>query len=353
VLVIMRRDSSQDQIHEVEEAIRRMGFTPLPVPGADRTAICVTGNRGPVESAYLSQLAGVLECIPVTKPYKLVSREVHPEDTVIPIGSVALGGPAPTLIAGPCSVETEARTLEVARQVKAAGAHMFRAGAFKPRTSPYSFQGLGEEGLVTLKRVREDVGLPVVSEVIDTESVEVVAEYVDLLQVGARNMQNFSLLKKLGDVKKPVLLKRGLAATLEEWLMAAEYLLSRGNHQVALCERGVRTFNDHSRNTLDLNVVPLVRQISHLPLLVDPSHGVGVRDRVRPLARAALAAGTHGLLIEAHTHPETSYSDAQQTIDVETFRGIVRDARRGRRRGRARRGSAPRAESRRLPPPTR
>ncbi len=325
MLVIMRKDSTKEHCHEVEEAIRRMGFTPLPVPGANRTAICVTGNKGPVESAHLAQLPGVLECIPVTKAYKLVSREVHPEDTVVEVAGVRIGGEKPTLIAGPCSVETESRTLEVAKKVKAAGAVIFRAGAYKPRTSPYSFQGLGEEGLLTLQRVRDEVGLPVVSEVMDTESAEKVAEHVDILQVGARNMQNFSLLKKLGELKRPVLLKRGISATLEEWLMAAEYLLASGNHNVVLCERGVRTFNTHSRNTLDLNVVPLVRNSSHLPILVDPSHGVGKRDRVRHLARAAIAAGAHGLMMEVHTHPDTAYSDAQQTIKVETFSGIVKD----------------------------
>lgn len=326
MLVIMRKDSTEEHCQRVEEAIRRMGYTPLPVPGVNRTAICITGNRGPVEPDYLSQLPGVLECIPVTKPYKLVSREVHPEDTLVEVGGVRLGGEEPILIAGPCAVETEARTVEVARRVKDAGAHLFRAGAFKPRTSPYSFQGLGEEGLLTLKQVREQVGIAVVSEALDTESVEIVAEYVDVIQVGARNMQNFSLLRKLAAIAKPVLLKRGMSATLDEWLMAAEYLLAGGNHEVILCERGVRTFNDHSRNTLDLNVVPLVRQIAHLPVLVDPSHGVGKRERVRPLARAALAAGAQGLLVEVHTHPETAYSDSRQTIDVETFRGIVRDS---------------------------
>jgi 3-deoxy-7-phosphoheptulonate synthase len=325
MLIMMRKDSTEEQCHSVEEAIRRMGYTPLPVPGVNRIAICVTGNRGPVEPAYLAQLPGVLECIPVTKPYKLVSREVHPEDSIVTIEDVNFGGKEPVLVAGPCSVETEARTIEVARQVRDAGAQLFRAGAFKPRTSPYSFQGLGTEGLVTLRRVREEVGIPVVSEALDTELVEVVAEHVDLVQVGARNMQNFSLLRKLAKIGKPVLLKRGVAATLDEWLMAAEYLLAGGNHQVILCERGIRTFNNHSRNTLDLNVVPAIRRISHLPILVDPSHGVGRRERVRPLARAAIAAGAQGLLIEAHTRPETAYSDARQTIDLETLRGIVSD----------------------------
>ena len=327
MLVIMRKDSTEPQTDAVEEQIRRMGYTPLPVPGENRTAICVTGNKGPVESAFLSQMPGVLECIPVTKPYKLVSREVHPEDTVVQVSSVAVGGESPvTFIAGPCSVETESRTLEVARRVRAAGAHIFRAGAYKPRTSPYSFQGLGEEGLRTLRRVKEEHDLPVVSEVIDASLAEKVAEHVDILQVGGRNMQNFTLLKKLGELKRPVLLERGISATLEEWLMAAEYLLAEGNPNVILCECGVRTFNNHSRNTLDLNVVPLARKTTHLPVLVDPSHGVGKRDRVRPLARAGLAAGAHGLMMEVHTHPDTAYSDAHQTIDVETFAGIVKDA---------------------------
>ncbi|HSF15865.1 MAG TPA: 3-deoxy-7-phosphoheptulonate synthase [Vicinamibacteria bacterium] len=326
MLVIMRKGSTKEQCDAVEDAIRRMGYTPLPVPGENRTAICITGNRGPVEAAFLNQLPGVLECIPVTKPYKLVSREVHPEDTVVEVSGVLIGSSATTLIAGPCSVETESRTLEIARRVQASGAHIFRAGAYKPRTSPYAFQGLGEEGLLTLKLVRDELGLPVVSEVMDTSLAEKVAEHVDLLQVGARNMQNFSLLKKLGDLKRPVLLKRGISATLEEWLMAAEYLLAQGNPHVVLCERGVRTFNNHSRNTLDLNVIPLARMMTHLPVIVDPSHGVGRRERVRHLARAALAAGAHGLMMEVHTHPDTAYSDAQQTIDVETFEGIVEDA---------------------------
>jgi len=326
MLVIMKKGSSEAECTAVEAQIQQMGFVPLPVPGENRTAICVTGNKGPVESAYLMQMSGVLECIPVTKPYKLVSREVHPEDTVVSVGGAQIGGREPVFMAGPCSVETEARTLEIARRVKASGAHVFRAGAYKPRTSPYAFQGLGEEGLLTLERVREETSLPVVSEVIDSSLVDAVAERVDILQVGARNMQNFTLLKKLGTTRRPVLLKRGLSATLEEWLMAAEYLLAEGNENVILCERGVRTFNDHSRNTLDLNIVPLVRKMTHLPVIVDPSHGVGKRDRVRALARASLAAGAHGLMMEVHTQPDSAYSDAQQTIDVDTFAHIVEDA---------------------------
>ena len=325
MLVIMRSDSTVEQCAAVEEAIRRLGFSPLPVPGENRTAICITGNKGPVEPGLISRLPGVMECITVTKPYKLVSREVHPDDTVIRVGSVTIGGEKPVVISGPCSVETEARTIAIAEGVKKAGGEMFRAGAFKPRTNPYSFQGLGKEALITLKKVRDETGLPIVSEVLDTESVDLMVEYVDVLQVGTRNMQNFSLLKKLGQIPKPVLLKRGMSSTFPEWLMAAEYLLAGGNKEVILCERGVRTFSDHARNTLDLNVVPLVRQVSHLPILVDPSHGVGSRERVRAMARAGIACGAQGLLVESHTDPATSYTDADQAVSMESLAGIVRD----------------------------
>lgn len=330
MLVILRTDCTSEQCSDVEAAIRRLGFTPLPVPGAGRTAICVTGNSGAVDPGPLVRLPGVLECIRVTRPYKLVSREVHPEDTVVTVGAPGLGqtevgGATTTLIAGPCSVETEARTMRIAEAVRDAGATLFRAGAFKPRTSPYSFQGLGREALLTLGRVRTEVGLPVVSEVIDVESIEPMLEHVDVLQVGARNMQNFSLLERLATCGRPILLKRGLSASFDEWLLAAEYLLAGGNPDVILCERGVRTFSTHSRNTLDLNVVPLARKISHLPVIADPSHGVGDRERVRPMARAALACGAQGLLVETHTDPATSYTDAAQTISVATFEGIVRD----------------------------
>lgn len=325
MLIIMNQASTPEQCDAVEAAVRRMGFVPLPVPGRNRTAICVTGNKGPVDPADIAYLPGVMECISVTKPYKLVSREVHPDDTVIQVGSVTIGGDEPVLIAGPCSVETEARTLTIAHEVQKAGATMFRAGAFKPRTNPYEFQGLGDEALRTLQRVREETGMPVVSEVMDVEAVEPMLEVIDVLQVGTRNMQNTSLLKRLGKVNRPVLLKRGMAASLKEWLMAAEYIMAGGNHQVILCERGIRTFSDHARNTLDLNVVPMVRKLSHLPIVVDPSHGVGTRDRVRPMARAGLACGAQGLLVEAHVDPDRSYTDAAQTISIETLAGIHRD----------------------------
>jgi len=330
MLVILDARCTEAQCAAVEEAVRAIGCTPLPVAGRERTAICVTGNRGPVDPGRFAQLPGVRECIAVTKPWKLVGREVQPESTVVrigPRGEVAIGGALPpVVIAGPCSVETEARTVAIAHAVKAAGARLFRAGAFKPRTSPYDFQGLGAEGLATLQVVRRETGLPIVSEVVDRESLDAMVEAVDVLQVGARNMQNFSLLRALAAAPCPVLLKRGPAATLTEWLMAAEYLLAGGKRDVLLCERGIRSFSDHSRNTLDLNVVPLVRELSHLPIVVDPSHGVGARDRVRPMARAALACGAHALLIEAHVSPMTSYTDAAQTIDVATLTGIARDA---------------------------
>jgi 3-deoxy-7-phosphoheptulonate synthase len=326
MLIIMEASCTIAQVTAVEDCVRNMGYTPLPVPGPSRTAICVTGNRGPVDSSVLSQLPGVVECIRVTKPYKLVGREVHLEDTVVTLGNVKIGGANPAVvIAGPCSCETEARTMAIARAALKAGATVFRAGAFKPRTSPYDFRGLGKEGLVTLAKVRSELGMPVISEVVDIESIDLMADSVDAFQVGTRNMQNFSLLSALSRTSKPVLLKRGLSATFEEWMLAAEYLLSGGNRNIILCERGVRTFSDHSRNTLDLNIVPVVRKFSHLPIIVDPSHGVGQRDRVRAMARAALACGAQGLLVEAHTHPLTSYTDADQTVDMKTLEGIVRD----------------------------
>ena len=326
MLIVMEAHATEDQLTRVDDVIRNLGFDPVRVPGPSRTAICVTGNDSPVPSTDVSHLPGVAEVIRVTRPYKLVSREVRPEPTTITIGDVTIGGAAPVFMAGPCSVETEARTLTIAHAVKQAGAHVFRAGAFKPRTSPYSFQGLGREGLPTLVRVREETGLPVITEVVDTADVDSVAEAVDILQVGARNMQNFALLHAVAKTGRPVLLKRGASATLEEWFLAAEYLLAGGNHQVMLCERGIRTFANHSRNTLDLNIVPLVRELSHLPIIVDPSHGTGDRARVAPMSHAALACGAHGLIIEAHTDPTTAYSDAAQTVSVETFGGIAESA---------------------------
>jgi 3-deoxy-7-phosphoheptulonate synthase len=327
VLVVMRKDATAEQIRGVQEAIEARGYKAHPIPGGQRTAIGVTGNKGAEEAAVLEGLPGVLEVIPVTHAYKLVSREVKSEDTIVRVGAVEVGGPELVLMAGPCAVESVEQTLAIARAVKAAGAHILRGGAFKPRTSPYSFQGLGEAGLRILAEAREATGLPVVSEAIDVESVDLVEKYADVIQIGARNMQNFSLLKRAGRAKKPVLLKRGLSATLEEFLMSAEYILSEGNYSVILCERGVRTFSDFSRNTLDLSIVPAVKQISHLPIFVDPSHGTGRRDKVAPLSRAAAAVGADGLIIEVHNDPNRALSDGPQSITPEMFVELVADLR--------------------------
>jgi len=326
MLVVMKANSSEDQIQRVVDKIVELGFKPLPVPGANRTAICITGNKGAVDEVIFLRMPGVKEVVRVTKPYKMVSREVKDEDTVVDIDGIKVGGKGePLVIAGPCSVEDEKTTLSVAQALKDLGIKCFRAGAFKPRTSPYDFQGLGLEGLKILKKVNQETGLKIITEVMDTENVEVVAEHVDILQVGTRNMQNFSLLRKLSRIDKPIVLKRGMSATLTEWLNAAEYLLMGGNHNVILCERGIRTFSQHTRNTLDLNIIPVVKDISHLPIIVDPSHGIGRRDYVRPMARAALACGVHGLIIEAHTTPDLAVSDQAQTVPIETVKGILED----------------------------
>ena len=327
MLVVMRKDATAEQIRGVQQAIEARGYKAHPIPGAQRTAIGVTGNKGALEAPAFESLPGVLEVIPVTHAYKLVSREVKVEDTVVRVGAVQVGGPDLVLMAGPCAVESAEQTIAIAHAVKAAGAHILRGGAFKPRTSPYSFQGLGEAGLRILAEAREATGLPVVSEAIDVESVDLVEKYADAIQVGARNMQNFSLLKRVGKARKPVLLKRGLSATLEEFLMSAEYILSEGNYAVILCERGVRTFSDFSRNTLDLSIVPAVKQISHLPILVDPSHGTGRRDKVAPLSRAAAAVGADGLIIEVHNDPNRALSDGPQSITPDMFVELVADLR--------------------------
>jgi 3-deoxy-7-phosphoheptulonate synthase len=301
------------------------------MPGSLRTAIGITGNKGAIDLGVLESLPGVVECIPVSKPYKLVSRDTKEEDTILriptPSGDVIVGGQHIALIAGPCAVETEEQCMAIAGRVKASGARLFRGGAYKPRTSPYSFQGLGEEGLKILSRVREKEGFGIITEAIDAESLDLVEEYADVIQIGARNMQNFSLLKRAGRAKKPVLLKRGMAATLDEFLMAAEYILSEGNYNVMLCERGVRTFSDFSRNTLDLAVVPAVKKRSHLPILVDPSHGTGKRHKVLPLSRAAVAVGADGLLIEVHHEPDKALSDGMQSILPEEFAILAEEMR--------------------------
>jgi 3-deoxy-7-phosphoheptulonate synthase len=327
VLVVMRQDATPEQIRGVGEAVEARGFKAHPIPGATRTAIGITGNKGALDAPIFESLPGVLEVIPVSHAYKLVSREVKPEDSVVRIGGVAIGGKDLVVVGGPCAVETREQTLIVARALKAAGAHLLRGGAFKPRTSPYSFQGLGEEGLKILAEAREETGLPVVTEAVDVEGLELVEHYADAIQIGARNMQNFSLLKRAGRAKKPVLLKRGMSATLEEFLMSAEYILAEGNYDVVLCERGVRTFSDFSRNTLDLAVVPAVKSLSHLPIMVDPSHGTGRRDKVAPLSRAAVAVGADGLLIEVHHDPNRALSDGPQSITPDMFAELMQDLR--------------------------
>jgi 3-deoxy-7-phosphoheptulonate synthase len=327
VLIVMRQDATPQQVRGVVAAVEVRGLRAHAIPGAQRTAIGITGNKGAVEAPVFESLPGVLEVIRVSHAYKLVSREVKPEDTVVDVGGVPVGGPTLTLVAGPCAVESREQTLTVARRVKAAGAHLLRGGAFKPRTSPYAFQGLGEEGLKILAEARAETGLPVITEAVDAEGVDLVERYADAIQIGARNMQNFSLLKRAGQAKKPVVLKRGMSATLEEFLLSAEYVLSEGNYAVILCERGVRTFSDFSRNTLDLSVVPAVKSLSHLPILVDPSHGTGRRDKVAPLSRAAAAVGADGVMIEVHHDPDRALSDGPQSITPEMFEALVRELR--------------------------
>ena len=328
MLIVMDAGASAEDVARVVDTVQGLGLQAHPIPGAQRTAIGITGNRGSVDRGAFENLPGVTEVIPVSAPYKLVSREAKRENTVVSVGGVLVGGQKLAVAAGPCAIESEARAVEIGRRVQEAGANLYRGGAFKPRTSPYSFQGLGAEGLKILSRVRAETGLPIVTEVLDTETAELVAEHADCLQVGARNMQNFSLLKKLGRIKKPVLLKRGMSATIEELLLSAEYLLAEGNYDVILCERGIRTFADHTRNTLDLSAVPYVQRISHLPIVVDPSHGTGKRAKVLPLSRAAVAVGADGLLIEVHDEPEHALSDGPQAILPEMFGELVLQLRR-------------------------
>jgi 3-deoxy-7-phosphoheptulonate synthase len=297
------------------------------MPGAERTAVGITGNHGPVPAEEFESLSGVAEAIPVSKAYKLVSREVKPDNTIVIVAGVPVGGDELTLCGGPCSVESREQILESAGFVKAAGAQLLRGGAYKPRTSPYAFQGLAEEGLRYLADARDATGLGIVTEAIDVETFDLVERYADCIQIGARNMQNFSLLRRAGRARKPVLLKRGMSSTLEEFLMAGEYILSEGNYQVILCERGVRTFTDHTRNTLDLSVVPAVRNLSHLPIIVDPSHGTGKRDKVHPMALAAVAAGASGLIVEVHPNPDRALSDGYQSLFPEQFRVLADDCR--------------------------
>jgi 3-deoxy-7-phosphoheptulonate synthase len=324
MLVVMEKKASQAEIDFVVAAIEERGYTARPIPGGERISIGILNNKGHVDASPFLGLPGVKDAIHVTRPYKLVSREFKQQDTVITVGDVSVGNGNLVIIAGPCAVESESQALIIADHVKRSGAQLFRGGAFKPRTSPYSFQGLGEEGLKILATVREKTGMPVVTEVMDLETFDLVEKYADVIQIGTRNMQNFSLLRRAGHANKPVLLKRGMAATIDEWLMAAEYILEGGNSQVILCERGVRTFVHHSRYSLDLSAVSVVLKESHLPIIVDPSHAAGVRDQVVPLSRAAVAVGAQGLMVEVHHAPEKALSDGAQSLYPRQFERLCR-----------------------------
>ncbi|MBS1850479.1 MAG: 3-deoxy-7-phosphoheptulonate synthase [Acidobacteria bacterium] len=329
MLVVMQAHATEEQVRAICQKIESLGFRAHTIPGAERTAIGITGNKGEVESGTLEEMPGVQEVIRVTKPYKLVSRDIKAENTVItfPGTNATFGGKGLAIVAGPCSIESREQAFAAAEHVAQAGAQFFRGGAYKPRTSPYSFQGMGEEGLQIMADIREKFGLKIITEAIDHESLALVEQYADVIQIGARNMQNFSLLKRAGRSKLPVLLKRGIAATLEEFLMAAEYVMSEGNYRVVLCERGVRTFADHTRNTLDLSIVPAVQRLSHLPIIVDPSHGTGKRNKVTPLSRAAIAVGCDGLIVEVHHQPDQALSDGMQSLFPEQFADLMTQVR--------------------------
>ena len=327
MLIVMKADATERDVAEVERVITEMGYRPHTMPGASRVAIGITGNDKPVDITRFEILPGVAEAIRVTKPYKLVTLDLRPEKSVVKVGDAEIGGEELAIIAGPCAVESREQLFAVAEAVRRSGARFFRGGAFKPRTSPYAFQGLGEEGLRLLADVREAFGLKIVTEAVDEASADLVDRYADVFQVGARNMQNFSLLKRAGRSPLPVLLKRGLSATIDEWLLAAEYIMAEGNYNIILCERGVRTFAQHTRNTLDLAAVPAVRRISHLPIVIDPSHGTGKNHMVTPLARAGVAVGADGLIIEVHNQPERALSDGAQSLTLEQYEELVSEVR--------------------------
>ncbi len=320
MLIVMSHNASDDEIRDVVQVVEEMGYEARPIPGRQRTAVGLVGNDGRVDAGRLEGLPGVLEVISVSHPYKQVSREWKEEDTVVTLSNATRsGGEEIAIIAGPCAVESEDQILRVADELSGMGATVLRGGAFKPRTSPYSFQGLGEDGLILLARAREETGMAVVTEALDPDGVSLVAEYADIVQIGARNMHNFALLRRAGQVGKPVLLKRGMSATIDELLLAAEYILHEGNPNVILCERGVRSFDTHTRNLLDLTAVPVIQKLSHLPIFVDPSHGTGVRAKVIPMARAAVAAGADGIMVEVHPEPTKALSDGSQSLYPEQF----------------------------------
>jgi 3-deoxy-7-phosphoheptulonate synthase len=327
MLIVMRPDATAQDVERVNEEIRRRGWHPHAIPGETRTAIGITGNPGAVEPEPFRVLPGVADAVPVSQPFKLVSREVKPDDSIIRLGNLALGGKTVHIIAGPCSVESHEQLLSTARAVRKSGATLLRGGAFKPRTSPYEFQGLKGDGLRLLAEARKETGLRVITEAVDTTTLGAVAEVADIIQIGARNMQNFSLLEAVGELRKPVMLKRGLSASIKELLMAAEYVVARGNTQVILCERGIRTFETMTRNTLDLNAIPMLKALSHLPVWADPSHGVGVRKAVPAMMRAAIAAGADGLIVEVHPDPPRAKSDGAQSLDFSEFDKVMNEVR--------------------------
>ena len=324
MLIVMKHDATQADVERVVEVIEKLGFRPHAMPGAARIAIGITGNAGAVDRTHFENLPGVAEAIRVTKPYKLISKDLRPEKSVIKVGNSTIGGDELAIIAGPCAIESVEQVFKVAETVSASGAKFYRGGAFKPRTSPYAFQGKGEDGLKILAEVRLQFGLIIVTEAMDERGVDLVEKYGDCIQIGARNMQNFSLLKYVGQTRKPVLLKRGLSATLDEFLLAAEYIMAEGNYDVILCERGIRTFGDHARNTLDLSIVPAVHRMTHLPIIVDPSHGTGRNYMVNPLARAGVAVGADGLIIEVHPCPEEALCDGAQALTPEQYIDLAR-----------------------------
>lgn len=329
MLIVMKHTATQENIDTIIRTVSEMGFTAAPIPGSERTAIGVLGNKGYVDDTKIRDLPGVQQAIHVSKPYKLVSRDFHPENTIVDVAGVKIGeGQRAVVVGGPCAVESEEQILKTAHFVKQAGADLLRGGAFKPRTGPHTFQGMREEGLKLLAKAREATGLPIVTEVMSPDNVGLVAEYADLLQIGARNMQNFDLLREVGKISKPVLLKRGMSATIEEFLAAAEYILAEGNEQVILCERGIRTFETATRNTLDLAMVPLVKELTHLPIMVDPSHATGKRSLVTPMSKAALVAGAHGVLVEVHPEPEKALSDGPQSLTFPGFEALMHDLKR-------------------------
>jgi 3-deoxy-7-phosphoheptulonate synthase len=327
MLIVMKADATDSQVQAVVRVIEELGYKAHPMAGAARTAIGVTGNPGSIDPARFENLAGVAEAIRVSKPYKLVTLDMHREKTVVRVGDASIGGDELTIIAGPCAVESHQQAFAVAEVVRRSGARFFRGGAFKPRTSPYAFQGLGEDGLKILAEVRDTYGLKIVTEALDEPGVDLVERYADVIQVGARSMQNFTLLRRVGKSSLPVLLKRGLSATLDEWLLAAEYIMAEGNYQVVLCERGIRTFSQHTRNTLDLAAIPAIRRVSHLPVIVDPSHGTGKNYMVTPLARAGVAVGADGLIVEVHNSPDDALSDGAQTLTLDQYERLVSEVR--------------------------